>query len=636
MGDGGFHTGAVTSDVAEHGGADSTAWWLSPRLARFVAALMPVLAIECWLNLGRGDYGRMHQPWLLLGALIAGLIPPVRRGFDWLWRRIAHPTMPARLLTAAVIAAAAAPFLYWCMRYEGIPIHPKVHDEFSYLIQARMLAQGRLVMPAHPCAKFFDTFYLIVQPVYASMYFPGAAMAIAPTIWLRVSYFLAPLVESGLCAAMLYLVITEVLDGASGILAAMLLVSVSAFRMMSIMAMANTLSLLLGLTMTFAYLNWRRRFGIGWLVLLGAASGWAAITRPADGLCFAAVLGIAMLMDLRCAPLGAWIKTAVLLPLAASPFFLIQLRFNHDVTGHWLQTPFTYYTDRNYPGAAYGFHSTPATTQHVSDITQKQFLYEDFAQGNIQRHHQLSNLLNVFILQRAQTVSWSGVPDPFFWGIIPLSLFAMWDRRLWAIWGVLPMFLLIYSGYSFLLGYYIIMTFAATILLTVLPIRFFTDVFPRQAGFFRTSLSLAILALAVVNFPQTNRIVHDQYFETPELERINALLGRDVLPPAVVLFHFNRNALINGKRVTDNAHEEPVFNVDVAWPDDAPIIRAQDLNGDVADVGKPGDSDRPLYEYYLRTDPRRTFYLYDRRGGDGRLTRLGTAAEMVSVTNPSR
>jgi hypothetical protein len=614
---------------------ESTIWWLSPRLARFVAALMPILAIECWLMLGRGEYGRMHQPWLLLGALIAALIPPVRRGVDWLWGRMAHPSLPARLLTAAVIAIAAAFFLYWCMRYERIAIHPKVHDEFSYLIQARMLSHGRLFMPVHPCARFFDTFYLIVQPVYASMYFPGAAMMMAPTFWLGVPYFLAPLAESGLCAAMLYLVITEVLDGASGILAAILLVSVGSFRMMSIMAMANTPSLLLGLTMTFAYLNWRQRRGTGWLILLGAASGWAAITRPADGVCFAAVLGIAMLMDLWRASLRTWITTAVLLPLAASPFFLIQLRFNHDVTGHWLHTPFTYYTDRNYPGAAYGFHSTPATTQHVSDIPQKQFLYQDFAAGNIARHH-LGNLLDVFILQRAQTVDWSGVPDPFFWGIIPLSVFAIWDRRFWAIWGVLPMFLLVYSGYPFLLGYYIIMTFAATILMTVLPIRFFSDVFPRQAGFFRAMLSLAILALAVVNFPQTNRIVHDQYFETPELERIDATLPRDVPTPAVVLFHYNLNAMIDGRRVTDNPHEEPVFNIDVIWPDDAPIIRAQDLNADVAAVGRPGDSDRALYEYYLRTDPRRVFYLYDRRGGDGRLTRLGTAAEMVERTRPPR
>jgi hypothetical protein len=99
-----------------------------------------------------------------------------------------------------------------------------------------------------------------------------------------------------------------------------------------------------------------------------------------------------------------------------------------------------------------------------------------------------------------------------------------------------------------------------------------------------------------------------------------------------VLFHFNLNALIDGKRVTDNSDEEPVFNSDVAWPDEAPIIRAQDLNADVRSIGKPGDSDRPLYEYYLRTDPRRTFYLYDRRGGNGELLRLGSPAQMVSRT----
>jgi hypothetical protein len=592
---------------------------------------MPILAVEGWLTLGGGNYGHKHQPWLLLCALIAGLIPPVRDGVNYLWRYLENPSTLARILTAGAITVGAAVFLYWCARYQAIAIHPKFHDEFSYLIQTRMLAQGRLFMPAHPQAKFFDTFYLIVQPVYASQYFPGAAMMFVPALWLHLPYVAAPLAVSGLCAAMLYLTVTELLDGASGLLAVVLLLASGTFRMMSVMLMADIPSLLLGLAMTFAYLRWQKQRRIGWLFLLGAASGWAAITRPADGVCFAAVLGVAMLMDLWRQPAAMWIKTAIILPLAAAPFFLIQLRFDHDVTGRWLQTPFTYYTDRNYPGAAYGFHSTPPTTQHVSDIRQKQFFYETFARGNIQRHH-LGNLFDVFILQRALEVGWSGVPDQFFWGIIPLSLLAMWDRRFWAMWGVLPIFLLVYAGYSFILGHYIMVTIPATILLTLLPIRFFADVFPAQAGFFRASLGLAILALCAVNFPQLDRTIHDQYFETPELERIDTTLRRDVSPPAVVLFHFNLNALIDGKRVTDNSDEEPVFNSDVAWPDEAPIIRAQDLNADVRSVGKPGDSDRPLYEYYLRTDPRRTFYLYDRRGGDGELLRLGSPAQMVSRT----
>jgi len=32
-------------------------------------------------------------------------------------------------------------------------------------------------------SPFFDTFYLFVNPVYASMYFPGTALLTVPSIW---------------------------------------------------------------------------------------------------------------------------------------------------------------------------------------------------------------------------------------------------------------------------------------------------------------------------------------------------------------------------------------------------------------------------------------------------------------------
>ena len=54
----------------------------------------------------------------------------------------------------------------------------------------------------------------------------------------------------------------------------------------------------------------------------------------------------------------------------------------------------------------------------------------------------------------------------------------------------------------------------------------------------------------------------------------------------------------------DNPHQEPVYNTDVAWPDDAPIIRVQDLGP---------ERNRELAEYYARTQPERSFYRFDRR-----------------------
>ena len=39
----------------------------------------------------------------------------------------------------------------------------------------------------------------------------------------------------------------------------------------------------------------------------------------------------------------------------------------------------------------------------------------------------------------------------------------------------------------------------------------------------------------------------------------------------------------------DNPEEEPVYNSDVAWPDNAAIIRAHDRNVDDSVLGTPAD-----------------------------------------------
>ena len=69
-----------------------------------------------------------------------------------------------------------------------------------------------------------------------------------------------------------------------------------------------------------------------------------------------------------------------------------------------------------------------------------------------------------------------------------------------------------------------------------------------------------------------------------------------------------------------NPLAEPVYNADVAWPDDARVIRAHDL-GDAAN--------RKLMEYYASRQPERRVYCYDRTATADPLTYLGTVREMA-------
>jgi hypothetical protein len=172
-----------------------------------------------------------------------------------------------------------------------------------------------------------------------------------------------PVVAAGAVVGLLYRVVTELVDGAAGLLVALLMVSLSWYRMLSVLVFAQVPLLLMGLLLVWAWLRWRRRpdgaagvtarptpgqstrgderapprisssvgkpirgaagsqsspalprregwrnpFGAGWALAIGAFAGWAAIVRPLDALCYAIPVGVGLLCDLcgRCsAPEG--------------------------------------------------------------------------------------------------------------------------------------------------------------------------------------------------------------------------------------------------------------------------------------------------------------------------------------------
>src|SRR5439155_13100143 len=123
------------------------------------------------------------------------------------------------------------------------------------------------------------------------------------------------------------------------------------------------------------------KWQLAWAALIGAAMGWAAITRPVDAVAWGIPLGVAMLWDMRRLSWRSRILTLATMALVAAPFLSLQLILDRGVTGSWLKTPMQQYAEVELPGlSAYGRGGfNPADVKPSSTLPQKIDFAEQFA-----------------------------------------------------------------------------------------------------------------------------------------------------------------------------------------------------------------------------------------------------------------
>lgn len=207
--------------------------------------------------------GTIWQMIPFVVAVALWMVSPFRSGIERMIQAARESAKISGLRRVIIVFVFAFVTLILPPALRGDAFSPRSHDEQMHLLQARMLSQGTLRLPSHPLGQFFDTFFVINDPVYASVYFPGTSFLFVPSIWLGLPYWLLPVLYSSLAVALIDLILVQLIDGVAGLLGVITLLSITTFREMALVMMSHNIMLMLGL-LTF----WL--WPIVFLVVLGA------------------------------------------------------------------------------------------------------------------------------------------------------------------------------------------------------------------------------------------------------------------------------------------------------------------------------------------------------------------------------
>jgi hypothetical protein len=590
------------------------------RFEQFAVVALLLVGLFLWLVVLQGEKRRSAMIVIPI-AVAAAAIPDSRRFILKTAESLDRAARRNRGIWAVGVATAVGLYLLIQVAEHRDDIFPKFHDEHSYMIQAQMLASGRLWMPAYPAEiqPFFDNFHIIVDRVYSSIYFPGTALLMVPVAWLGLPDWVTPLVESAVAAGFLFLILEELFGGTRALTGTLLLVSLYYFRRTALMALSESPQMLATTVIWWAWFHYRKSPELKWAAVIGACAGLAAICRPLDAICVALPVGLAMLWQTRQTP-GQIFALLGVLAAAAAPFLILQIVQNIGVTGSWKTFPSDYYVARNYPAPMLGFYKIDPSK--IPDVTTpaKLVALRDFVLPAY-REHRLANLPGEWIPlpgnhgvpDRLRQLLRCSLPKVSLALLLPVALLSIWEIRRAVIVAALGLFILGYAAYVFFLDHYMFAVLPMFLCMILMGWESVERAFFAKRGGLFVFILLNLCGLAAAALPEFDRgsVPMSAFFET---KAANDALAAAVKPPALVLFLDAPNDY--------NFADEPTYNDDVPFPDDAPIIRAHDL-GD--------DRNKILFAYYSKFQSRRRVYIFDRRHLVDPLTGpIGTVAELAA------
>ncbi len=246
--------------------------------------------------------------------------------------RLAQSTGWSMLLLAALPVA---------LRLALLPRHPApvpdIYDEFSHLLVADTLRHLRLANPAHAFHQFFETFFVLQQPAYSSIYPVGQGLGLAigwilfGTPWAGVMLAVAAL--SALCYWMLRGWTSPGWALTGGLLA---VIEFGPLNQWMNSYWGGALPAAAGCLVFGALPRLERQGRPRDAVLLGVGLAIHLLTRPYES--------IFLLLSVALFVLPAWkrlIRPLWIAGLVALPAIGVTMLQNKAVTGSWITLPYS-------------------------------------------------------------------------------------------------------------------------------------------------------------------------------------------------------------------------------------------------------------------------------------------------------
>ena len=216
-----------------------------------------------------------------LGALAQGIGGPMN---DAWWRPICSSVLVAVVSLAVSLGVAS--------RFDHLP--PAYHDEYSYLFQAQTFLAGRVSFPSHEAPHLFDQMHVLNEGRFASRYFPGAGLWMAPFVacghpwW---GHWLA----GAICAVLMFWIGRELAGDTAGLIAGLFTALSPGMALFSNLLLAHQPALVGLGVFVLAVLRMERSCSAGWGAAAGTGLAFATLCRPMTAAGVALPFGLCLL-----------------------------------------------------------------------------------------------------------------------------------------------------------------------------------------------------------------------------------------------------------------------------------------------------------------------------------------------------